>query len=377
MVFASLFCFIVAKTTHNNMNPSLKRWSGILFGTLGILLIVYLDTRLGGHAHHHGMMQQMSYTLALLTGFMTSFHCVGMCGALVLSYTTQDMALGRPRYLSHFWYGFGKTLSYTILGAAFATLGAIIAFTPTLKGIIALAAGAFLVLFGLSMLNFIPGLGHIQLKTPAFVMRFVGRQYKKHSHPFVIGMLNGLMIVCGPLQAMYIMAAGTGDPKMGASLLFFFGLGTLPTMIGFGIFASTLAKSVGPKLVKFSSVVVLVLGALMLNRGLALADTGYDLKSVMTKVRALSRTSLRTLHMKVSATGFEPSHFVLTRNEPVRWEIEVGENAFCRGRLVIPSYSVTLELKPGIQAVEFAPPRPGLILWYCESPERYGAFTVQ
>ncbi len=359
------------------MNPSLKRWSGILFGTLGIFLIVYLDTRLGGHGHQQGMMTQMSYTLALMTGFMTSFHCVGMCGALVLSYTTQDTALGRPSYLSHFWYGLGKTLSYTCLGAAFATLGAIIAFTPTLRGIIALAAGAFLILFGLSMLNPIPGLKHVQLKTPAFVMRFIGRQYKKHSHPLIIGLLNGLMIVCGPLQAMYILAAGTGDPRIGASLLFFFGLGTLPTMIGFGIFASTLAKSVGPKLVKLSSVVVLVLGALMLNRGLALADTGYDLGSVMTRVEAMSKTSLRTLRMKVTANGFEPDHFVVTRNVPVRWEIEVTENAFCRGKLTIPSFSVTLELHPGIQAVEFAAPRQGLILWHCTEPQRYGAFTVQ
>ncbi len=359
------------------MKSSLKRWSGILFGSLGILLIVYLDTRMGGHGNDQGQMTQMSYSLALMTGFMTSFHCVGMCGALVLSYTTQDSALGRPSYLSHFWYGLGKTLSYTTLGAAFATLGAIIAFTPTLRGIIALGAGVFLILFGLSMLNIVPGLRHIQLRTPTFVMRFIGRQYKKHSHPLIIGLLNGLMIVCGPLQAMYIMAAGTGDPRTGASLLFFFGLGTLPTMIGFGVFASTLAKSVGPKLVKFSSVVVLVLGALMLNRGLALTEPGYDLGSVMRKVTALSDTSLRTLNMKVTDKGFEPNHFVLQKEEPVRWEIEVAENAFCQGEFEVPSFMMTLVLKPGKVALEFAPPRQGLILWHCNQPERYGAFTVQ
>lgn len=359
------------------MRPPLKRLTGILFSTLGILLIVYLDSRFGGHGHHHNMMTRMSYSLALMTGFMTSFHCVGMCGALVLSYTTQDTALGRPSYLSHLWYGLGKTLSYTGLGAAFATLGAIIAFTPNLKGIISLSAGIFLILFGLSMLNLIPGLRHFQLRTPSFVMRFIGRQYKKHSHPMIIGVLNGLMIVCGPLQAMYIMAAGTGDPHTGAALLFFFGIGTLPIMLGFGLFASTLAKNIGQKLVKFSSVVVLVLGALMLNRGLALTTTGYDMGTLTAKLEKLTHRIPQTLKLKVGAAGFEPNHFVVSVKQPVRWEIEVEEKAFCKSRLIVPSLDVSLDLKPGLQAVEFAFPRPGLILWYCEQPLTYGAFTVQ
>ncbi|MBN2700150.1 MAG: sulfite exporter TauE/SafE family protein [Methylohalobius sp. ZOD2] len=367
-----------------------KRWTGILFGALGILLIVYMDARLGGHSsHEHGLMDGMSHALALATGFMTSFHCVGMCGALVLTYTTQDSARGRPSYLSHFWYASGKTLSYTLIGAAFGALGSVVAFTPWLRGIIALIAGVFLILFGLSMLNIFPWLRRIQLRTPGFVMRFLGRQYKKHSHPLIIGLLNGLMIVCGPLQAMYIMAAGTGDPLKGAQLLFFFGIGTLPMMIGFGVFASTIAKSVGPKLVKFSSVVVVALGALMLNRGLALADTHYDLRSVISlieftwekplisRIESIWEKPLPTVNMQVTARNFEPDHFVLQRGQAVRWEIEVAEDGFCRSRLEIPSFEVALDLQPGHQAVEFSPPRSGLILWRCTEPERYGTFTVQ
>ena len=357
------------------MPPALKRWAGLAFGVLGILAIVWLDTRYGQHAHHQ--LSRVNYTLALMIGVMTSFHCVGMCGALVLSYTTQDAALGRPTYLSHFWYALGKTLSYTIIGAGFATLGGIIAFTPWLRGVIAIAAGIFLVLFGLNMLGVIRL--RVQIRTPTFVMRFIGRQYKKHSHPFIIGLLNGLMIVCGPLQAMYILAAGTGDPLQGAVLLFCFGIGTLPVMLGFGVFASTLARSIGPRLVKFSSVVVMVMGAVMLNRGLALADTGYDLRTFVTRLGKFRKeqTEIATLRMRIGATDFEPDHFVLQRGKPVRWEIEVSETSFCRSALEIPSFRVTIRLEPGIQAVEFAPPRQGLILWRCRDPQRWGAFTVQ
>ncbi len=359
--------------------PTLKRWLGFLFGLLGILAIVWLDARSGFHAHRP--LAQVNYTLALMIGFMTSFHCVGMCGALVLSYTTQDAALGRPKYLSHFWYGLGKTLSYTAIGAAFATLGGLIAFTPLLRGAIAIAAGIFLILFGLNLLGVLRL--RVQLRTPPVLMRFLGRQYKKHSHPFVIGLLNGLMIVCGPLQAMYILAAGTGDPLQGAALLFCFGIGTLPVMLGFGVFASTLARSVGPKLVKFSSVVVIVMGAVMLNRGLILTRSDYDLTSLLARAETwVSQMRspgepLRVIHMRISAEGFEPDHLVLKVNEPVRWKIEVSEDAFCRSQLEVPSFDLRISLTPGRHAVEFAPPRTGLILWRCDRPERWGAFTVQ
>ncbi len=359
------------------MSNRFKRWAGLGFGALGIVLIVYLDGRMGGLGHPQ-FLGEMSYALALLTGFMTSFHCVGMCGALVLGYTTQDAALGRPAYLSHLWYGLGKTLSYTLIGAAFATLGGVVAFTPQLRGVIALGAGAFLILFGLSLLGALRL--RVQFRTPAFLLRLIGRQYQRRSHPFVIGLANGLMIVCGPLQAMYILAAGTGDPLQGGTLLFLFGLGTLPMLLGFGVFATTLAKSAGPRLVKLSSVVVVIMGAVMLNRGLILTQSGYDLDSLLTLAKqrwsAWITPNIHTITMQITQDGFLPDHFVLPRGQAVRWEIEVAENAFCRSRLEIPTFGVGLKLRPGRQAVEFTPPRDGLILWHCMEPKRYGAFTV-
>ena len=112
-------------------------------------------------------------------------------------------------------------------------------------------------------------------------MRWVGKAYKKNSHPFVIGLLNGLMIICGPLQALYIMAAGTGSPIEGAKLLFAFGLGTLPVMLGFGLLTSVLSANVAPKIIKASGVIVVALGVIMFNRGLIMTGSGYDFHTLI------------------------------------------------------------------------------------------------
>ena len=106
-------------------------------------------------------------------------------------------------------YGIGKTLSYTLIGALFGAFGSVVTFTPFAQGAVGIAAGVFLILFGLHMLEMFPALSHFQIRTPKFVIRFVGKAYRKHSNPFVIGLLNGMMIICGPLQTMYVMTAGT------------------------------------------------------------------------------------------------------------------------------------------------------------------------
>ncbi|MBM4201859.1 MAG: sulfite exporter TauE/SafE family protein, partial [Gammaproteobacteria bacterium] len=216
----------------------LRRLAGIALGIAGIALILHLDQRLQDNASLPELGQDMSFGLLFTVGLLTGFHCVAMCGPLVIGYTAKGASSGRHTYLSHLLYGAGKTLSYTVIGAAFGWLGSIIAFTPLVRGAVGIAAGVFLILFGLHMLHVFPALAHFHIKPPAALMHFVGTQYRKHSNPFLIGLLNGLMIVCGPLQALYVMAMGTGDPVEAGKLLFVFGLGTLPVMLSFGFLTS-------------------------------------------------------------------------------------------------------------------------------------------
>ena len=98
----------------------------------------------------------------------------------------------------------------------------------------------------------------------------------------MIGLLNGLMIACGPLQAMYVMAAGTGSAIEGAKMLFTFGVGTLPILLGFGFLTTLISGALTHQLLRASGAVLIILGAVMLNHGLILTGAGYDLRSALT-----------------------------------------------------------------------------------------------
>jgi len=268
---------------HYNINGKVF---GIIFGIIGLLVIGYFGFRFIEGIQLPEISQNMGYGLLLVVGLLTGFHCVSMCGGFVVSYTTKHTQEGTKAHKSHFAYGLGKIISYTVIGAGFGLLGSIITFTPLMRGIAGIIAGLFLVIFGLNMLNVFPWLRRIRLKTPSFVSKFVGKESQKHSSPLVIGLLNGLMIACGPLQAIYIMAAGTGSMIEGAKLLFVFGLGTLPVMLGFGFITSFISKKATHKILKASGAIVILLGLIMLNRGLALTGTGFDANSIITSVSA-------------------------------------------------------------------------------------------
>jgi len=385
-----------------------RRLVGLAIGLAGVLLIVYLDGRVQRVRGLPSLSQDMSYGLLFAVGLLTGFHCVGMCGAMVLSYTTKMASGGRLSHFAHLLYGAGKTLSYTTIGAGFGWLGSIIAFTPVLRGVIGIAAGIFLVLFGLGMLNLLPALKGFGLRTPRFLLRFIGTQSRKYGHPFIIGLLNGLMIICGPLQAMYIMAAGSGSALRGALMLFFFGLGTLPMMMGLGVFAGMVSKELTPKLIKASAVIVVALGALMFNRGLKMAGTGMDFDSLRFNALYAMTTQWNEWQQKAELAGIElpelpipdqpaakgsapaqeiravmtgtdldPDEFTVRLGVPVRWTIEVREIIGDNGRIIIPEWGLDLALHPGEQTVDFTPLQIGIVTWHSRSGATLARFLVE
>ncbi len=213
---------------------------------------------------------QMSYALLFTIGFLTGFHCIGMCGSFVVGYTDATLSKAR-QLLAHMSYAFGKTLSYITLGAGFGLLGATIAITPEIRGIAGLVAGVFLLLYGLKMLNVFSWLRRFTLRLPSSVNRQVaGELRRRRRSPLRTGLLTGLLLGCGPLQAMYVMAAGSADPKQGAMILLMFGLGTLVPLLGFGMFASLLSPAVMRQLVRVSGVLVIAMGLMMAQRGLTM-----------------------------------------------------------------------------------------------------------
>lgn len=345
----------------------------------GIYFLLNFSTFLSGGFSLPSSHEPLSFALLFIAGTFTGFHCAGMCGSLVIGYTVRAANQGGAKYLTHLYYGVGKTLSYTVIGGLFGGLGSIVTFTPFMRGIAGLLAGVFLLLFGLSSLRLLPGSRDLQFKMPPVLLKHLGGLIRRSSSPFVIGLLNGLMIICGPLQAMYIMAAGTGNPVEGAKMLFFFGLGTLPLMMGFGFLATALSAQVAPKLVRMSGVIVITLGVIMLQRGYLMVTTGADAHAAMGHSSPLGMASSKPsmIHTQIDQAGQVKDKPVLEVGEDVQWMIMGKALAQCGGAISLTEEGGTYEIGPEGGQFLLRPKKVGQLHWRCKNGFSEGSFEVK
>ncbi|MEK6959200.1 MAG: sulfite exporter TauE/SafE family protein [archaeon] len=325
-----------------------------------------------------------SLALIFIVGLLTGFHCIGMCGSFVLSYTAKAKE-ENPDSLNislHAKYAVGKLISYSVIGGIFGLIGSIFVFSPALRAGIAVLAGLFLILFGLKLLNIFPALRKLSLPQSWFNKLKVG-PLKSNSDPMVIGLLNGLFIACGPLQAMYVLAATTGSFLAGASMLFVFALGTLIPMLGFGLFASFMSHAMKNNITKLSAIIVMIMGLMLITNGLALAGVGIDLpvadnsSGAAVSVSDGNSPGYQVIRMDVVSGGWSPNSFVLKKGVPVKWIITGKQITGCNNAIRVPEYNLEFNIKQGEQTIEFTPTKEGVVRWSCWMGMIQGTFIVK
>lgn len=313
--------------------------------------------------------QNMGYGILFVIGLITSLHCVAMCGGINLSQcVTYKQAEGETSKVAKLkpslMYNAGRVVAYTIIGGIVGTLGSAISFSGTAKGIVSILSGVFMVIMGLNMLNIFPWLRKLNPHMPKIFGNRIHNNNGKHG-PFYVGLLNGLM-PCGPLQAMQIYALGTGSFFAGALSMFLFSLGTVPLMFGFGAISSFLSGKFTKKMMKVSAVLVMVLGVVMLNRGLSLS--GINVASAAaggTENVAKIEGNVQVVTTDLDSGRYSP--ITVQKGIPVKWNMKADAEDIngCNETIIIPKYDLEYTLVAGDNIIEFTPDEDGNIAYSC------------
>jgi len=324
--------------------------------------------------------QNASLILLFAAGILTGFHCISMCGAFVVSYTSKNALNGHKGFKQHLVYGGSKVISYTIIGGIFGLIGGIFAFSTKLRGAVAILAGVFMIFYAFSMFGF-KFFRKFQFH-PKFLTKISSNASSNskgfYKVPFITGLLNGLFIACGPLQAMYLYATGTGNFLTGAMSLAAFGLGTLPVMLGFGSLTTVISHKTTAKILKISAVIVLILGLIMLNRGLALTGNSINLPINFgtSSNSSVIQNGIQEVNMNVDASGYSPNSFVIKSGIPVKWNVNVQQLTGCNSELIMNDYGIDVKLKTGLNVINFTPTKIGTIQFTCGMGMLRGSFIV-
>jgi hypothetical protein len=213
-------------------------------------------------------------SLVLTFGFVSSLHCVQMCGPIVLTYSVAANALqGRRSFLGlHLAYNAGRSVTYMLLGAAAGFAGGAMGWVGELAGfqnVAAIVAGTAMVLTGIAMLGFAPGLQDWRGFTlPARFLRPAGKLIAspEPAAKFTLGLMMGFL-PCGLIYAALMKAIGTASPVEGGLTMLTFALGTSVALVVLGLGSSAATMKLARWGTTVSAITVLVMGLVLISRG--------------------------------------------------------------------------------------------------------------
>lgn len=216
-------------------------------------------------------MELSLYITALLLGFTTGFHCIGMCGPIALS-----LGLSKKQatnyYAQNLLYQLGRVFTYTFMGLALGLLGksfqliGLQSYLSVFSGIV-LMMMAFFSFGGKDFATHLKPLSKILFQLKLKLGKFM--QKTDYSSRFITGILNGFL-PCGMVYVALTASLGANGILKSTLFMTFFGLGTLPFMFAIVLIGNVINQGLRNRMMKIIPVFMFLIGVFFVLRGLNL-----------------------------------------------------------------------------------------------------------
>ena len=166
---------------------------------------------------------------ALIMGLAGSLHCIGMCSPLAMAVTS----INAKALLNRAVYNSGRILIYSLLGALISSIGYVVPFLK-FQNLISIVLGMVLLVAGVGLLRInVPIISRAASLFTMSIKNLFGAFLSKKTlgSVFVLGSLNGFL-PCGLVLIALSFCVTLRTPGEGMLFMFFFGMGTLPAMLG-------------------------------------------------------------------------------------------------------------------------------------------------
>ena len=210
-----------------------------------------------------------SYITAFLLGIFSTVHCIAMCGSVIGALTLslpvevrESQAKMFPYVLN---YNLGRLLSYALAGLIVGLLA-----SPLTEfdghSILRNMSVIVMIAMGLYLAGWFPKFAHMErMGAPIWKwLQPIGQTFlpvRSRTNAFFLGAVWG-WLPCGLVYAALAVAATAGDPVKASLVMLAFGVGTLPAVMGAGLFTGLLASMARAKHLRKIAGVSIILMAL-------------------------------------------------------------------------------------------------------------------
>ena len=226
----------------------------------------------------------MTEISAILIGFLGSFHCVAMCGPIMLAMAASEES-GVVYYLRRLIYNSGRVLTYMLLGLIAGAIGHTFLLSGFQKGF-SIAIG-ILIIVAVILFYFNKQTGSSSTGIFIRMNSMIRSVFKKTIHRkdnlsrFISGMANGIL-PCGFVYLALAGAASTQQVLSGAIYMAFFGLGTIPAMMAVAILGRTGGLKTRSVINSISPVLMILLGIFFIYKGITMESGSCPMHQQLT-----------------------------------------------------------------------------------------------
>lgn len=290
-----------------------------------------------------------------------------------------------------------KLVAYALLGFLLGWLGSAFQLSLSLRTILQFAVAIFMIGTAFNILEVHPIFRYFVIQPPRFLTRLVRKQSKSQDifAPALLGAFT-VFIPCGTTQAMMALAIASGNPILGASILFAFVLGTSPIFFLLGYFATKLGDTLHQQFMKFAAYAIILLAIFNANNALALTGSNFTLDNIWkgfwctisicsdspllasAAQAAGNGKAVNEATISIEATGYNPNNLAVKAGSQVTLHLTNNGGGGCTQAFTIPSLRVQKIVPLGqSDTITFtAPSEPGQLQFMCSMGMFRGVINV-
>lgn len=276
-----------------------------------------------------------------------------------------------------------KLVAYTILGFLLGWAGSFFELSLTTKVIMQFVVAIFMIGTALNLLQIHPLFRYFVIQPPKALIRLVHNQSKSQDifAPAILGLFT-VSIPCGTTQAMMALALASGNPVLGATILFVFTLGTAPIFFLLGYFTTKMHDVLHDKFIKAAALTIIMLAIYNLDGAIALTGSNLTLANIGKNIwctvsfcdgpvlagnEQVAAAAVDNPTIYIQETGYNPNSFTVKAGSDITLKLVNNGGRGCTQSFTIPSLGLQTVVPFGqSDTLKFkAPEKKGPLAFMC------------
>lgn len=347
----------------------------------------------------------MNYAAIFFTGLTSGgLTCLAMQGGLLASVianqhdkeleqiTRKTSGINQTNILPVSLFLAAKLISHTLLGFLLGWLGSKMELSLSLRLLFQTLAALFMLATAANLLELHPIFRYVVIQPPKFLTRLVRNSSKGSAFftPALLGLLT-VFVPCGITQAMEVLAISSGNPFVGALILFFFVLGTSPLFTIVGVLTAQFSQTYQQKFLKVAAGALIILGLTSINGVLVVLDSPFTFgklsepivhvflpeQSTPTTLAETDKNRVQKVLISVQNNGYSPKVVKVKAGIPVELTLETNNIYSCASSFRLKAFNISMQLAAtDRKSATFTPTQKGKFPFSCSMGMYTGTLEV-